>query len=376
MQQAVRVGILGCGVVGAAIAYELSQVPGLAITVLDRRSPDQWEATGAALGVLMAALSQKKGGSLSRRLASLQRYETLVPELEARTGYKIPYNRQGILYLCFDQAELMRWQATASLRASQGFLLKIIDLAELRTHYPALSHARALDTAQPLVGAVHSTADRQIDPVRLTTALVKAAQDQGVIFNFQTAVQGFRQTTAAPRQVKSIQTQQTELAVDWLVLASGLGSTLLSTELQQPVDVRPVLGQALHLQLPQPLAAPDWPVISGLDVHLVPVSSREFWVGATVEFPDHYPDGVIQPDAQRLAALRQQAIAFCPALADATVTRTWSGLRPRPENRPAPIVERLDNYSNVLLATGHYRNGVLLAPITAEKIRQMISTHL
>lgn len=371
-----QVGIVGCGVVGAAIAYELSQLPGLAVTVLDRRSPDQWEATGAALGILMAALSQKKGGSLHRRLASLQRYETLVPELEARTGYKIPYNRQGILYLCFDQAELSRWQGVAPLRASQGFPLEILDLADLRTNYPELNHARALATAQPLVGAVHSTADRQIDPVCLTTALVKGAQKQGAIFNFQTTVQGFRQNTVAgDRQVKYIQTQQGELAVDWVVLAAGLGSTLLSTELQQPVEVRPVLGQALHLQLSQPLVATPWPVISGLDVHLVPVGSQELWVGATVEFPDQCLDRAIHPNAQRLAALQQQAIAFCPALADATVTRTWSGLRPRPENRPAPIVEPLANYRNVLLATGHYRNGVLLAPATAQKIRQMISAH-
>ncbi len=68
----------------------------------------------------------------------------------------------------------------------------------------------------------------------------------------------------------------------------------------------------------------------------------------------------------------QQAIALCPALAEASIVRTWSGLRPRPEGRPAPIIDRLPGFSNVLLATGHYRNGVLLAPATAQMIRQMI----
>lgn len=67
-----------------------------------------------------------------------------------------------------------------------------------------------------------------------------------------------------------------------------------------------------------------------------------------------------------------QAIAFCPALAQATVIKTWSGLRPRPEGRPAPVIEPLPGYNNVLLATGHYRNGVLLAPATAQIIAQMI----
>jgi glycine/D-amino acid oxidase-like deaminating enzyme len=73
-----------------------------------------------------------------------------------------------------------------------------------------------------------------------------------------------------------------------------------------------------------------------------------------------------------LQKVLQQAIAFCPELAKAKIIRTWSGLRPRPEGRPAPVIGKLPGFSNVLLATGHYRNGVLLAPATASTIREMI----
>jgi glycine/D-amino acid oxidase-like deaminating enzyme len=174
---------------------------------------------------------------------------------------------------------------------------------------------------------------------------------------------------------QEIQTTTDRLAVDWVVIAAGLGSTPLTAELQQALAIRPVLGQALHLRLDQPLAPSDrQPVITGNDVHIVPLKNGEYWVGATVEFPVNGEPS--PPDSVLLEGVLQQAIAFCPALAKATVLRTWSGLRPRPENRPAPVIDSLPGYRNVLLATGHYRNGVLLAPATAQIIREMITAHL
>lgn len=369
-----KVGIVGCGIVGAAIAYELSRVPDLAVTVCDRRAPQTWEATGAALGVLMAAISQKRQGrALQLRLSSLQRYETLIPELEGLTQELIPYNRQGILRLCFDSAELVRWQQVAVARSGQDFSLEILDPVAVAVAYPDIAPARVLETGNSLAGAVYSPQDRQVDPVRLTQALVKAAQMNGAEVLFQSQVQGFTTTRSQQGvQVGQIQTPTGLIPVDWLVLAAGLGSMSLSTTLEQRIELHPVLGQALHLRLQEPLPYPR-PVISGEDVHLVPLNSRELWVGATVEFPPETNLEAAQPNPQRLETVRQQAIALCPQLKTATVLSTWSGLRPRPYNRPAPLIEPLPEYKNVLLATGHYRNGVLLAPITALKIRELLN---
>ena len=69
----------------------------------------------------------------------------------------------------------------------------------------------------------------------------------------------------------------------------------------------------------------------------------------------------------------QDAIAFCPELKNATIIKTWSGKRPRPEGIPAPIINNLSGYDNVLLATAHYRNGVLLAPATALEVTKMLT---
>ncbi|WP_373525949.1 NAD(P)/FAD-dependent oxidoreductase [Nostoc sp.] len=389
-----NVVIIGCGVVGAAIAYELSLVKGLKITVCDRQPPAQ-ASTGAALGVLMGAISQKiKGKAWQMRQTSIQRYETLIPELEALTGRKIPFNRQGILMLLSDshlkagQEGISAWEKLVEIRHSQGWHLEIWDTAKLKNICPQINHEK-------ITGAVYSPQDRQLDPIALTLALVEAAQQNGVTFKFGVAVLDAPISTleSSPQLCTQLETTEGKIAADWFVIAAGLGSTALTAKLNQMIDIRPVLGQALQLRLGYLLGNPDFqPAITGNDVHIVPVGSTDYWVGATVEFPSDgnessplrgfpplkelaNPEGEILPNQELLEALREQAIAFCPELATATILCTWSGLRPRPEGRPAPVIGKLPGFSNVLLATGHYRNGVLLAPATAYAIREMIISH-
>lgn len=362
-----RVVVVGCGIIGAAIAYELSQVSGLLVTVLDRQLPAQ-AATGAALGVLMGAISQKpEGNSLRMRLTSIQRYNDWVPRLEAMTGLPIPFNRQGILRLCFEGEDLGYWKTLAEIRQQQGWRLEIGDRAYLSSRYPYLN-------LEHVIGAVYSPQDRQLDPTAMTLALVKAATQNGVQFAFnetvlETAFDSLSDSTG--RYCQQVFTQNGCYPADWLVIAAGLGSTPLTSAMGHRLELRPVLGQAIQVQLPNPLAYSGLqPVITGDDTHLVPLGGGGYWIGATVEFPQALV--APSPSAAALEAVRQRAIAVCPALAHAMLVRTWSGLRPRPEGRPAPIIERLPGYRNVLLATGHYRNGVLLAPATAERIRQAI----
>ncbi|MEH2268735.1 MAG: FAD-dependent oxidoreductase [Nostoc sp.] len=359
-----HVVIIGCGVVGAAIAYELSLVKGLKITVCDRQSPAQ-ASTGAALGVLMGAISQKiKGKAWQMRQTSIQRYETLIPELEALTGRKIPFNRQGILMLLSDSSvEVMSaWQKLVEIRHSQGWNLEIWDTAQLQNVCPQVDQEK-------ITNAIYSPQDRQLDPTALTLALVEAAQQNGVTFKFGVTV--LDTPTSTPEFCNQLETTEGKIAADWFVIAAGLGSTPLTAKLNQIIDIRPVLGQALQMRVGHPLGNPDFqPAITGNDVHIVPVGGGDYWVGATVEFPSNGDE--IPPNQELLESVREQAIAFCPELAIASILRTWSGLRPRPEGRPAPVIGKLPGFSNVLLATGHYRNGVLLAPATAYAIREMI----
>jgi glycine/D-amino acid oxidase-like deaminating enzyme len=372
--------IIGCGIVGAAIAYELSLIKGLKITVFDQKPPAQ-ASTGAALGVLMGVISQKvKGNAWQMRQNSIQRYETLIPELEAATGRKIPYNRQGILMLLSENLEqplesgvevLSEWRQLAEIRQSQGWQLQVWESEELQKYCPYVDHAK-------FTGAVYSPQDRQLNPTALTLALVDAAQRNGVDFRFGVNVINpyVPPGTLYPgltTKLQAIETSEGKVTGDWFVVAAGLGSKLFTSQLQQMVNIRPVLGQAIYLSLGRVLGNPDFqPVITANDVHIVPVGGGDYWIGATVEFPSESDD--VGADTQLLESVRQQAIALCPELTVAKIVRTWSGLRPRPEGRPAPVIGNLTGFSNVLLATGHYRNGVLLAPATAAAIREMIGS--
>lgn len=369
-----RVAIVGCGVVGAAIAYELSAIAELEITLLDRNPPAQG-ATRAALGVLIGASSQKtKGKAWQLRQASLQRYETLIPELEQLVGYRIPFNRQGIVRLCFEGENLQRWEQLREIRRCQGWPLEWWEKEQLRRNCPQVECDRA-------IGAIYSPRDRQVHPSKLTQALIAAAQIRGVNCQFGVEIQKLSATPLdAPqtRRCDRIQVGDATLEIDALIVAAGLGSTPLIAELTPPVqtppqcDLGPVLGQALHLQLPQPLGNAEFqPVISADDVHLVPLGEGEYWVGATVEFPD--ARGEVIANVTLLEQLYKDAIAFCPDLANAQILNTWFGLRPRPQGRPAPIIEPLAGYSNIILATGHYRNGILLAPATAQLVRNQLN---
>ena len=373
-----QVTIIGSGIVGAMIAYHLSQVPDWVITVCDRQPtvvlPDLTicpTATGAALGILMGAISKKlKGNNLRQRLASLQYYETLIPQLAVQTGRIIPFNQQGLLMLQFKGDDLTAWEHLITVRQAQGWPLEMWSSDRLQANFPHLNCDR-------VIAGIYSPADRQVDPVALTQALMIAAQLNGVTFRWSTEVLGMKTLpkTANTQQCQSIETTTGDIATDWLIIAAGLGSTPLTQTLGPPLLLQPVLGQALQLKLAVPLNHDrPQPVITGNDVHLVPLSAQEYWVGATVEFPVEM--AISAPNPADLTALLTQAIALFPALATATSQRTWYGLRPRPQGRPAPIVERLPGYRNVLLATGHYRNGVLLAPATAQAVEHLIKTEV
>jgi glycine/D-amino acid oxidase-like deaminating enzyme len=372
--------IIGCGIIGATLAYELSLVKGLNITVIDKQPPAQ-ASTGAALGVLMGAISKKvKGNAWRLRETSINRYQSLIPEVEEIIGRRIPVNYQGILSLQFSEDDLSEWLDLAKIRESQGWNLEIWDRDKLREACPQVENSQ-------IIGAVYSPDDRQINPTELTLALVDAGKKNGVTFKF-----GINVAIDSDFQTKNyIETTEGKIFADYFIISAGCGSTLLTKSSIEPVDIRPVLGQAIHLHLPQSIGNSDFqPVITGQDVHIVPVISSEwgsksgsksviksvteYWIGATVEFPlesSSYEDEIIAKE-ELLENLIQQAISFSPQLGQGKIVRKWIGLRPRPQGRPAPVIGKLPGFDNILLATGHYRNGVLLAPATARAIREML----
>lgn len=401
-----KIVIVGCGIVGALMAYELShQFPQADVVVLERSQPAQG-STGAALGVLMGVISGRvKGRTWRLREASIRRYHTLMPELAAQ-GHPVPYNQQGIVSLCCDEAKLPRWETLKEKRHAQGWPLEIWSPEQLKDRCPHVElltptknspDTAQLVEAQSVKAAIYSPADRQVQPVPLTRTLIEIAQARGVSFHWEHEV---TELLMQGTLCTGVQTSRGTFDADWLILTAGLGSAALSKFSNEPLALIPVLGQAMEIQLPAPLGNPTFqPVINGHDIQCVPLGEGRYWIGATVEFPPK-PSSLepssselsspapsspapwttnsdtFKAQADGLANLRQGAESFISAFAQATVLKTWSGLRPRPVGQPAPVIKPLGHTKNVTLATGHYRNGVLLAPATAQQVCKQLSETL
>lgn len=383
-----KIVIVGCGVVGAMIAYELSSQIHAEIHVIDK-SPEH-SSTGAALGVLMGVISHKvKGRTWRLREASVQRYRSLIQEL-SEANQPVPFNTQGIVSLCFNQNKLPKWEKLREKRLSQGWPLEIWSPTELKARCPQIeltAHSleerteksqTKIEENQQVQAAIYSPADGQVHPTKLTQALCTVAAQRGVTFH-----KGVEVTSLDIEDARcvSVQTTEKQIAADWVILSAGLGSAAL-TKLAHPstekiedksksLELMSVLGQAMEVELPDALGDRTFqPVINGHDIQLVPLENNRYWIGATVEFPQE--NEPLVAEAQGIETLLKEASRFCPDLSHAKIIRTWSGLRPRPVGQPAPVIQPLAPLQNVTLATGHYRNGVLLAPATAQQVCEQL----
>jgi glycine/D-amino acid oxidase-like deaminating enzyme len=340
----------------------------------------------AALGVLMAQVFQRSSGRAWRlRQRSHQLWREWIPELEQR-GHRLP-RRQGVLLLAASPEDLERQARIAAERARQGIPLIRLTAAELAGFHPQLP--------EPALGGLLSPEDGQLDPGPLLKALRREALREGVTCLAEAAValarnetDGLGKTSWPPRSrpaelgpaaagwTGSLGSGRWRLGLasggvlsaDWLVLALGLGSEPLLAGLGHPLPLEPVLGQALELELPN---QPGWTWPGGVvwrGINLLPrpdlgASGRRLWLGATLEPGD-------RDCAKALAELRTLGGEAPSWLRQAKVVRQWQGLRVRPVGQPAPVLNEPE--PGLLVATGHYRNGVLLAPATAEWLGERI----
>jgi glycine oxidase len=198
--------------------------------------------------------------------------------------------------LCFAEEDLASWEQLAETRRSQGWQLEIWDA--LKFSPVALNCVMKRLSALfilPKTGKL-----THLPSLKLWWQLLSTmALPLSLAWLLRVYINNHRSSQVS-RICNQIHTNIGQLDVDWLVVASGLGSSPLTAALEQPVDIKPVLGQALHMWLDHPLGNPDFqPVITGDDVHIVPLGEGEYWVGATVEFPNEVGDVVAEPRCWR-----------------------------------------------------------------------------
>jgi glycine/D-amino acid oxidase-like deaminating enzyme len=275
--------------------------------------------------------SKLAGDLITLRLASLRYYDVL-PAVTTAMGVLTLLDRPADAKIarCLEQ------------RAAQGFILELWERDDLHARCPSIRADYAL----------HSPADRAVDGVKLVYHWVASAAARGAEFHWETTVTAPMIGNWAKR--------------DWVVLTNGLG---LNDFLPVP-RVQPVGGQAIRLRCPDLAIATviHWATADPImpDLNLVPRGEGMFDLGATVEFLPYTLPQPLHP--QRLL---NAAASICPPLGQGEIVATWWGDRPRPIQTRSPIIGFLE--PRILVATGHYRNGILMAPITAAIVRDLIT---
>ena len=341
MKAARDILIIGGGIVGLAIAVELSR-RGAKVTVV---SKDSTQAASHAAAGMLAPLAEKLTSPpmLDLCLRSRWLYPEWTAKLEELTGIETGYLPCGILAPTYNKPQSI---------AEDNNRAVWLDERAIKMYQPGLSDR--------VVGGWWYPEDGQVDSRCLMRSLVQAARTLGVEIKEGVSVKAIQQRQG---RVDGVLSDLGQLSAEQYVLAAGSWSSQL-----MPLPVRPIKGQMLSLRMPQKLHQP-FPlqrVLYGDDIYLVPRQDGRLIIGATVEEAEWNPFNT----PKGIQSLLSKATELYPAAADWQIEELWWGFRPGTPDE-LPILGR-SACDNLFLATGHYRNGILLAPITASLIADLL----
>lgn len=336
-----KVAIAGGGIIGLSIALELRGA-GIDVIVFDKH-PHGTQTSLAAGGMLAP---QKEAHAPGPFLELCLRSRTLWPAFAAKvaaiSGRPSTYLESGILTAAFTDDETHSLDATAAWQRACSLRVELLSGDEARRLEPQLSPRVLMATYFP--------DDHQVDPVAFMPALAEAARRSGVRL-VTSAVQELRDQAVV--HADGIET------ADHVVLASGAWSSQIAG---CPVQVEPVRGQMIELRG----ASLPSKILVGPGCYLIPRADGRAIAGTTQE----HAGFEVATTAEGIAAITAAVGSLFPALAEAPVSRSWAGLRPH-ASKGLPVIGPGPS-RNLVLATGHFRNGVLLAPVTARIVAQLI----
>jgi glycine oxidase len=338
--------IVGGGVMGLACAWRLAQ-SGARTLVLERSVPGA-EASSAAAGILGAHAEAHAPGPFTRlMLASARRHAAWAAELGEATGIDVGHRINGILRIATTEdgrRDLVR--RSAWMRRERGMRVVALDARAARRLEPALD---------PVAGGLLYPRDGRIDPPLFFRALHVAAERAGV--TFQTGAYVASVARDGERATGVVLEDGSTRSAGAVVLAAGSWTSLVEGTALPRQAVVPARGQIVQLVSPSPVLDR---IVLGPDCYIVPRDDGRSLVGSTLEFVGYRKEVT----AQAMRDLLTAALRLVPKLGEATVHGAWSNFRPYTRDElpllgPSPV-------EGLHLATGHHRNGILLAPITAE----------
>jgi glycine oxidase len=353
------VAVIGGGVIGCAVARELAR-RGRSVVVVERDSPGR-RATWAAAGMLSPLGEAGTGGPLLELAdESLQRYAAFAHALREESGIDIEYRTNGKLHVALEDGEATL-RSLAAVPAAARFDVRLLGGDEARALEPALS--------ERVTAALLVARDHRVNNRLLVQALLASATAAGAALRTANPVASIvaRHDRAAGVRLASGETVETE----HVVVAAGAWSGHLEG-LPRVVPVRPVKGQMFAVDArprtgDRPGAALVERVIYADRCYIIPRDDGRVLVGATVE------DVGFRKGAtpRGVGGLMTAAAAVVPALLDLPLVETWAGFRPGTPDG-LPIIGADPSMQGLYYATGHFRNGILLAPVTADIIADLV----
>jgi glycine oxidase len=344
-----QVIVIGAGVIGCAVAYELAS-RGASVRMLDMRDVGQG-ATRASAGVLCPHIEGHASELLQLGTRSLAMYDEFVAHVAHDARRPIEYARTGTLEVALTDEEAAHLKDLASRHASGGVEHRYLDRGEALALEPALSGS--------VTGALLVPVHGYVGVESFTRALAAAAEAHGATLERAVAV---RHLAANGSGVRVTLNDAVEHA-DAVVVAAGSWSCAIGVGESHP-PVKPIRGQLLHLAFP---SAPASRVIWGADCYMVPWQDGSLLVGATVEDAGFDESATVTG----VHDLLDHACELVPAAWGARFHEVRVGLRPATSDE-LPIIGRSSSVPGVIYATGHYRNGVLLAPFTAAAVADLV----
>ena len=346
--------IVGGGIIGCSIAFELAAEK-LKIVILDRQQPGR-EASWAAAGMLSPAPDSRRDLPLvPLAKESLGLYPNFVLAIQEASGKSVDHTRNGTLQIFTAASAEADRDAMLAEHLALGLVSESLALAEARKLEPALN---------PAVRAVlFLSTEETVAPRLLMGALLAAAANRRVEirsgFCVTSLIHDGPRCTGVVAGDQSIQAKHVIIAAGCFSAGIG-GETRLGIPL---IPTSPVRGQMLALRR-EGLGLRH--VLRSERGYLVPRSEGRIVAGSTLEDAG-FNKSVTEAGVKQI---RESAAELCPDLAEAEVLETWAGLRPgTPDD--LPILGPTDA-EGLILATGHYRNGILLAPVTAKLVRDWV----
>lgn len=351
-----RVVVIGGGVMGCATALELSKRGVRDITILERAVPGA-EASSAAAGMLAAQVESKNDAERARYVRARAAYAGWAEELRARTGIDIAYRKTGVLELAPSDAELAHLRARVASNAAAGLAAELLDGAGARAIEPMLT--------SEIAGAAWFPDEAQVDPPQLLRALVAAVAQAGIAVRSGTTVASLVIAGESGASCRGVVLDNGEtLHADAVLLAAGSWSSLVPGLPKALPPVRPVRGQLVLLEERPPRVSRIVFLGGG---YVVPRGDGRVICGSTMEDVGHRREVT----AAGVHAILEAAIRIAPGLAQAELSRAWCNFRPQAET---PLIGA-SPLPGLFLATGHHRNGILQAKVTAEAAAEAIVGH-